>query len=199
AVSPRQRPRLIRIVADWSLDSIQAALQIFSECRARMRGSLHSRFLLELALVRVARLEDLAELASLVDRLDALESGRTVRKPETAHGTRRADPPALPAAPAVLSGAAGEPPTRSPAPAPPDTAHGSPASKMPASVEPAPVASPQAAALGSTNPQSAGARPPQTAAPASPPERPDPLVAQPTPSESLPAGAAAPSDQPPES
>src|SRR5262249_11853864 len=45
AVSPRQRPRLIRIVADWSLDSIQAALQIFSECRARMRGSLHSRFL----------------------------------------------------------------------------------------------------------------------------------------------------------
>ena len=40
-----------------------------------MRGSLHGRLLVEMALVRVARLEDLTALSTLVERLAALESG----------------------------------------------------------------------------------------------------------------------------
>jgi DNA polymerase-3 subunit gamma/tau len=88
STSPRQRPRLKRIIAGWSVDSILAALQILSECRARMRGSLYGRLLLELALVRVARLENLTDLGSLVERLDALESGAPSRKPEAAFPRR---------------------------------------------------------------------------------------------------------------
>jgi DNA polymerase III subunit gamma/tau len=83
SVSPRQRPELDRIVGRWTVDTILAASQIFAECRARMRGSLHGRLLVELALVRVARLEDLTELGTLVERLAALEAGTpAVRKPE---------------------------------------------------------------------------------------------------------------------
>jgi DNA polymerase III subunit gamma/tau len=83
SVSPRQRPELDRIVGRWTVDTILAASQIFAECRARMRGSLHGRLLVELALVRVARLEDLTALGTLVERLAALEAGApAVRKPE---------------------------------------------------------------------------------------------------------------------
>jgi DNA polymerase III subunit gamma/tau len=102
SVSARQRPQVERIVERWKLDSILASLQILSECRARMRGSLHGRLLVEVALARIARLEDLTELGTLVERLAALESG-------AGPGTRRADlavkprsqaaPPAAPSPP----------------------------------------------------------------------------------------------------
>jgi DNA polymerase III subunit gamma/tau len=83
SVSPRQQPQLERIVERWTIDTILAASQIFAECRARMRGSLHGRLLVELALVRVARLEDLTQLGTLVERLAALEAGTPgVRRPE---------------------------------------------------------------------------------------------------------------------
>ncbi len=86
AVSPRNRAQLKNIVDQWTLDSIQASLQILQECRARMRGSIHGRLLLEIALVRVARLEELTSLATLVERLRALETGAPVRRPEPAAG-----------------------------------------------------------------------------------------------------------------
>ena len=66
AVTPRQRPRLQAIVDRWPIDAILAALQILAEARARMRGVPHGRLLVELALVRVARLENLTELGELV-------------------------------------------------------------------------------------------------------------------------------------
>jgi DNA polymerase-3 subunit gamma/tau len=77
AVTPRQKPRLQAIVDRWSIDSILAALQILAEARARMRGVSHGRLLAELALVRVARLENLSELSHLVERVSMLESGPT--------------------------------------------------------------------------------------------------------------------------
>ena len=64
AVSPRQRPHVERIIERWTIDSILASLQILSECRARMRGSSHGRLLVEVALARIARLEDLTELGT---------------------------------------------------------------------------------------------------------------------------------------
>jgi DNA polymerase III subunit gamma/tau len=90
SVSPRQRPHVKCIVETWTIDSILASLQILSECRARMRGSLHGRLLVELALVRIARLEDLTDLGALVERLAALESGGgpVTRKPDLT-ATRR--------------------------------------------------------------------------------------------------------------
>src|ERR1035438_5849434 len=73
AISPRRRPELKRIVERWSFNSILAALQILAECRARMRGSLHGRLLVEMALAKVTQLENLTALGPLVDRLAALE------------------------------------------------------------------------------------------------------------------------------
>ena len=67
AVTPRQKPRLQAIVDRWSIDAILAGLQILAEARARMRGVAHGRLLAELALVRVARLENLSELSELVE------------------------------------------------------------------------------------------------------------------------------------
>ncbi len=110
AISPRQRPQIKGIVTGWPVDSIMAALQILSECRARMRGSLHGRLLLELALVRVARLEDLIALSTMVERLGALESGAPPRKPEAVAGRRTPIPRETPSAPSVLA----EPPLERP-------------------------------------------------------------------------------------
>jgi DNA polymerase-3 subunit gamma/tau len=75
AATPRQRPLLQAIVERWPLDTVLAALQILSEARGRLRGSPHARLIVELALVRVARLEDMAELGELITRLSALEGG----------------------------------------------------------------------------------------------------------------------------
>jgi DNA polymerase III subunit gamma/tau len=110
AISPRQRPQLKRIVTGWPVDSIMAALQILSECRARMRGSLHGRLLLELALVRVARLEDLIALSTMVERLAALESGAPPRKAEAGAGRRTPIARETPSATSVLA----EPPLERP-------------------------------------------------------------------------------------
>ena len=74
-VAPRQKARLKAAAGRWSTDAILAALQILAEARARMRGVAHGRLLAELALVRVARLENLDELGEIVQRLKALESG----------------------------------------------------------------------------------------------------------------------------
>jgi DNA polymerase-3 subunit gamma/tau len=56
---------------------VLAALQILAEARGRLRGSPHGRLVVELALVRVARLENLVELSELIGRLAALEAGAT--------------------------------------------------------------------------------------------------------------------------
>jgi DNA polymerase-3 subunit gamma/tau len=89
AATPRQRPRLQSIVDRWSIDAILAALQILSTARARMRGVSHSRLLAELALVRVARLEELSELSSIIQRLSALESGSTPPHKVPARSSRK--------------------------------------------------------------------------------------------------------------
>jgi DNA polymerase III subunit gamma/tau len=116
SVSPRQRPHVVSIVERWTIDSILSSLQILSECRARMRGSLHGRLLVELALVRIARLEDLAELGTLIERLAALESGGgpAARKPDLAVKRRSEAPPEAPALPAELAQLSVKPPLNSP-------------------------------------------------------------------------------------
>jgi DNA polymerase III subunit gamma/tau len=89
AVTPRQKPRLQSIVDRWSIDAILAALQILAEARSRMRGVSHARLLAELALVRVARLENLSDLSNMVQRLSAIESGAPVSHKTEAHGLKK--------------------------------------------------------------------------------------------------------------
>jgi len=89
AVTPRQKPRLQSIVDRWSIDAILAALQILAEARSRMRSVSHARLLAELALVRVARLENLSDLSNMVQRLTAIESSSPVSHKTEAHGTKK--------------------------------------------------------------------------------------------------------------
>jgi DNA polymerase-3 subunit gamma/tau len=118
AVSPRQRPRLERIVESWPIDSILASLQILSECRARMRGSSLGRLLVEVALGRIARLEDLTELSTLVDRLTALESGAgpVMRRPDLAVKPRALAAPPI----ATLAAEPAPPPVKPDVKSPPE-------------------------------------------------------------------------------
>jgi DNA polymerase-3 subunit gamma/tau len=200
ALSPRQRPQLKRIIAGWSVDSILAALQILAECRARMRGSLYGRFLLELALVRVARLEDLTELGSLVERLDALESGGPPRKPESGGARRRLDQPE-PAFERIKD----EGETTGPAAvAPPPVPSAAPAlapAKSPPRLEAAPVSSLPQAAVAATSPPLESSLPSSlSSAPgAAPMAAPAPTSAEPAPAavaEAAPEESAEPASHP---
>ncbi|WP_435006455.1 DNA polymerase III subunit gamma/tau [Tundrisphaera lichenicola] len=77
AASPRQKKRLVEIASRWPLDTLLAALQILAEARGRLRGSSHGRTLVEIALMRVALLDNLGEISDVISRLAALESGGT--------------------------------------------------------------------------------------------------------------------------
>jgi DNA polymerase-3 subunit gamma/tau len=61
----RHRETLARQASALSLDTILAGLDVLSGTRARMRLSNHGRVLVEMALVRLGRLDDLVPLAQL--------------------------------------------------------------------------------------------------------------------------------------
>jgi DNA polymerase-3 subunit gamma/tau len=110
-------------VAGWPLDTVLAAQQILAEARLRLRGSPHARLLVELALVRVARLENFSELAEVVARLSTLErtgpAAPARDRPVPNAAPRHAEPAA--SAPAV---AQKTPADSSPSPAHAETAGG---------------------------------------------------------------------------
>jgi len=93
--------------------TILAMLQILDQSLARMRSSGHAHVLAEMAVVRLARLEDLESLAEAVDRVAA---GATAagpvqpREPATSPATRPVAAPTVPAA--STHAAAPSPPPR---------------------------------------------------------------------------------------
>jgi DNA polymerase-3 subunit gamma/tau len=92
AVTPRQKPRLQQLIERFPIDAILAALQIVDQHRSRLRGSLHGRLLVEMALVRVARLDDLESLGSLVERLGAMEGGSPIpRRPDASAAKKKGE------------------------------------------------------------------------------------------------------------
>lgn len=78
AVGNRHRDRLVELADGWKLDAILSALQILSETRARLRGSPHVRLLIELGLVRAARLGQMESLGTLVAELRDLGKGNGI-------------------------------------------------------------------------------------------------------------------------
>ncbi len=120
AATPRQRPKIQAIVDRWPLDTILAAQQILAEARMRLRGSPHGRLLVELALVRVARLESMTELGEVIARLSSLEADGAAapalekKKPVAAESILAAairdEPPAPPTAEPVAAGPDGRVP-----------------------------------------------------------------------------------------
>jgi DNA polymerase-3 subunit gamma/tau len=93
--APSALPRLKAIADAVNLDTILAALQILAEARGRLRGSPHARLLVELALCRVARLEDFVELGALVEQLDQRAAGA----PHSSQEPVKKKPPPLSVAP----------------------------------------------------------------------------------------------------
>ncbi len=92
AATPRQKPRLQAIAARWPPETLLAALQILAEYRGRLRGSPHGRVLVEIALMRVASLDNLTDLGDVVARLMALESGAPAVAPLEKKKLSLADP-----------------------------------------------------------------------------------------------------------
>src|SRR3954469_16900323 len=69
SVPPRHREVLLKQAHALSLDTILAGLDVLSGARARLRNSNHGRLLVEMALVRLSRLEDLVPVSQLVQSL----------------------------------------------------------------------------------------------------------------------------------
>ncbi len=74
SVTSRQRQRLVDHASRLSLDFIFAAADILAETKGRLRGSTFGRILLDVALTRIASLEELASIDDLANRLQQLES-----------------------------------------------------------------------------------------------------------------------------
>jgi DNA polymerase-3 subunit gamma/tau len=70
---PRFREAVLRQAAGVSLDTVLAGLDILQSAKARLRGSGHGRVLVEMALVRLSRLDDLVSLSQLAQVLQGGE------------------------------------------------------------------------------------------------------------------------------
>jgi DNA polymerase-3 subunit gamma/tau len=69
SVAPRHRETLAAQAAALKLDTILAGLDVLNTTKARLRGSNHGRVLLEMALVRLGRMDDLVSLAQVAQWL----------------------------------------------------------------------------------------------------------------------------------
>jgi len=68
-MSPNVRETLKEQAATTTLDAILAGLDIWATTKSRMRGSSHAGVLLEMAVVRLSRLEELLSVGQLVQSL----------------------------------------------------------------------------------------------------------------------------------
>jgi DNA polymerase-3 subunit gamma/tau len=66
---PRLREGIAKQATATSLDAVLAGLDILQTTRTRLRGSSHARVLLEMALIRLSRLDDLVSLSQLAQML----------------------------------------------------------------------------------------------------------------------------------
>jgi DNA polymerase-3 subunit gamma/tau len=80
-VPPRHRPILAEQANAISLDTILAGLDILDATKARLRFSSHPRVLVEMALLRLGRLDDLVSLAELAGWLDQGGSAGDLKRP----------------------------------------------------------------------------------------------------------------------
>jgi DNA polymerase-3 subunit gamma/tau len=97
SVSARHREGLARQAGSLSIDTILAGLDILSTTKGRLRASSHGRTLIEMALVRLGRLENLVSLAQLSQWLasgKAPDRQAVVGAPRLREGTAAATPAA---------------------------------------------------------------------------------------------------------
>jgi len=88
SVPSRHCDTLVRQTQTVSLDTILAGLDILGTTKARLRGSNHGRVLMEMALVRLSRLDDLVSLSQLTQWLNP-HDGRELKSEN--RGLRKQD------------------------------------------------------------------------------------------------------------
>ena len=100
---PTERDVLREQAEPWGMQTLLAAAQILDQAVSRMRQSVHARILLELALIRIARLEELDELSTLLAQLQTGAGGdrpapRIAASPTAAASTakKKVAPPSAP-------------------------------------------------------------------------------------------------------
>jgi len=69
--SPANREKIANLGKQLGLETVLAAMQVLDQTLARLRYSTQTRLLVELALVRICHLEELAELPILIAQLQA--------------------------------------------------------------------------------------------------------------------------------
>lgn len=74
SVSESTRPMLIQQAQRWGLQTIVSAMQILADTKSRMQRVTYGRALAELALVRIAMLENLLSLDAVIEQLRTSES-----------------------------------------------------------------------------------------------------------------------------
>ena len=97
-VGPNQKEVICRQAGNVSLDSILAGLEVWTGVKGRMRGSSYTQVLLEMAVVRLCRLDELVPLAQLTQ---ALTTGETLPATPSTNGPARPPAVRLPEAPPV--------------------------------------------------------------------------------------------------
>jgi DNA polymerase III subunit gamma/tau len=70
-VSPLVREKIVAGVAGASVDAVLAGLDVLTAAKAKMRGSSHTQVLLELAVVRLARLKEMLSVAEIAQWVSA--------------------------------------------------------------------------------------------------------------------------------
>lgn len=77
SVAPASRDALAKQAEQWGLKTVVAAMQILADAKTRMQRVTYGRALAELALVRIAMLEELVGIQTLVEQLKSGESSGT--------------------------------------------------------------------------------------------------------------------------
>jgi DNA polymerase-3 subunit gamma/tau len=93
SLAPRYREILDKQAASRPLDTLLAGLDILASTKARLRTSGHGRILLEMALVRLSRLEDLVPLTQLAQWLEPAQSAALGPSGRSAPSAVRSGPP----------------------------------------------------------------------------------------------------------
>lgn len=78
SVAPASRDDLMHQAEQWGLQAVVAAMQILADTKGRMQRVTYGRALAELALVRVALLEDLTDLSGLIEKLRSGETAAPI-------------------------------------------------------------------------------------------------------------------------
>jgi DNA polymerase-3 subunit gamma/tau len=81
SAGPRLRETLRQQGTAAPLDSVLAGLDVLTTTKARLRGSNHGRVLLEMALIRLGRLDDLVSLTQLAQALSQPDAGQPTARP----------------------------------------------------------------------------------------------------------------------